>query len=400
VLYFLFFIVKRYIIAKSRQNVVNIINRVTFFVVVIGAAALLIVLSGFSGLKTFSISFSNTFDPDLKALSARGKFFTLTSDEEAQLKTIAGIAFYSKEIEERIFLTYKQKNHVAYIKGVDDAYNLVTHTDSTLYFGSWLTNFPNQVVVGLGTSSLLGLSINDDKNPLKILAPKPGKGGIGNEIKPYNELYAHVVGVYAINEELDKKYVFAPLSTIQQLLHKETSEITGINIKLKEGADKTAVTSALSAVLKDKVTVKSRTQLNDVLYKMLNTENLAIYLIFTLVLIIALFNVVGAILMMILDKKENLKTLFCLGVTIQQLKTLFFVHGLLVTTLGGIAGVILAAILIWTQLYFGWLKITPSLAYPMEFTFFNLIAVMATITVLGALASGIASGRISRKRID
>ncbi|MEM9687187.1 MAG: FtsX-like permease family protein [Bacteroidota bacterium] len=398
-MYFVIYIVKRYLRARSSQNVVNIINRITFVVVVIGAAALLIVLSGFSGLKTFSISFSNTFDPDLKAMSIKGKFFSLTPQEAQQLDTVEGLASYAKEIEERIFLTYKQKNHVAYIKGIDSTYTKVTGIDSTLYFGSWLSGFSDEVVAGLGTSSLLGLSINDYINPLKIIAPKPAKGGITTNTQPYNILSVTVTGIYAINEELDKKYIFASLPAVQELLEKQSSEITGLNFKLKDGADEKAVTSAIAAILNDNITIKNRTQLNDVLYKMLNTENIAIYLIFTLVLIIALFNVVGALFIMILDKKENLKTLFFLGATLKQLKRIFFIQGLSVTAIGGITGIILGTLLIWTQLFFGWLKITPSLPYPVEFKFLNIGIVLLTILILGAVASGIASGRISKKLI-
>ncbi len=368
--------------------------------VVIGAAALLIVLSGFSGLKTFSVSFSNTFDPDLKALSAKGKFFNLTADEQQQLNTVKGLAFYAREVEERVFLNYKQKNHVAYVKGIDSAYHKVTAIDSILYFGEWHNATLDEVVVGLGTSSLLGLGVNDYMNPLKIIAPKPGKGTITNTTRPYNELSVNVSGVYAINEELDKKYVFASLSSVQELLSKQSSEITGINFKLSDTADEETVKAAIAAILNDKVILKNRTQLNDALYKMLNTENLAIYLIFTLVLIIALFNVVGAIFIMILDKKENLRTLFSLGVTITQLKRIFFIQGLSVTAIGGITGIVLGTLLIWTQLLFGWLKITPSLAYPVAFRFFNVAVVFLTILILGIIASGIASGRISKKLIN
>lgn len=378
---------------------VNIINRVTFIVVVIGAAALLIVLSGFSGLKTFSIAFSNTFDPDLKAVSAEGKFFSLTPDEEMQLNTVKGLASYAREVEERIFLTYKEKNHVAYIKGIEAGYNQVTRIDSAMYFGTWRIALPNEVVVGLGTASLLGITINDYAHPLKIIAPKPGKGSISNTTRPYNELSTHVTGVYAINEELDKKYVFASLPVVQHLLDKQPSEITGISFRLREGANRQTVMASIASILKHKVTLKTRMQLNDVLYKMLNTENLAIYLIFTLVLIIALFNVVGALFIMILDKKENLKTLFSLGVSIPQLKKIFFLQGLSVTAIGGIAGIVLGLLLIYTQLLFGWLKITPSLAYPVEIKLFNVVIVLLTILVLGAVASGIASGRISKKLI-
>ncbi len=372
---------------------------VTFVVVVIGAAALFIVLSGFAGLKTFSLSFTNTFDPDLKALAASGKFFNITENEEDQLKNLNGLAAYSKEIEERVYLDYKQKSHLPFIKGVDNAYNRVTGIDSIVFYGEWLNDNPDQVVTGIGISNTLGLAVNDNFNLLKILAPKPGKGSVTGQVKPYNELYVTARGIYAINEELDKKYVFAHLSTVQDLLEKERNQITGINFKLSPNADEETVKANIQDIFKNKIEIKNRAQLNDALYRMLNTENLAIYLIFTLVLIIALFNVVGAIIMMILDKRSNLKTLFSMGLTIKELRRIFFLQGILVTTAGGMLGIIIGSVLTWIQATTGIIRITPSIPYPMEFKLLDVVIVLTTIIVLGLIASKIASSRINKRLI-
>ncbi|MCM5662290.1 ABC transporter permease [Galbibacter mesophilus] len=398
------YIAKRYLISKSSQNAVNIINFVTFLVIVIGAASLFVVLSAFAGLKTLSLSFSNSFDPDLKAISSEGKFFDFTENDKIRLDEIEGIADYSKEIEERIFLTFKQKNHIAYIKAVDSNYTKVTAVDSLIYYGGWMDEDPYQVVTGLGIANILGLGINDYRNPLKILAPKPGEGsitsGISGTKKPYNELSVTLSGVYAVNDELDKKYVFARLSTVQPLLEKHENQITGINFKLTPNANPDLVIPKITEALDGKVTVKTRAQLNDSLYKMLNTENLAIYLIFTLVLIIALFNVVGAIIMMILDKKENATTLYSMGVSIKQLKRIFFLQGLLVTAVGGLIGIVVASLLVWSQIAFQWLKLTPSLAYPVEYQWGNVAVVFVTIFVLGFIASKIAANRVNKQLIQ
>jgi lipoprotein-releasing system permease protein len=149
----------------------------------------------------------------------------------------------------------------------------------------------------------------------------------------------------------------------------------------------------------DTVLILTRQEQNGTLHRMLNTENLATYLIFTLVLIIALFNVVGAIIMMILDKQQNSKTLFSLGTTIKELRKIYFVQGLLVTSLGGFIGVLIGSLLIASQLTFSWLKITPSLAYPVEYNIMNVFVVLATIVVLGFVSSKIASSRITKKLI-
>ncbi len=393
---FPFYIAKRYVRSRSSQNAVNIINFITFLVIVIGAAALFIVLSGFAGLKTFSLSFSETFDPELKAVPAIGKYFTLTGVQTRQMEEIPGIAFFSKELEERVYLTHRQKSHVAYVKGVDTVYARATQIDSAIYWGAWATE-DQQGVVGLGIANLLGLTINDYRNPLIVLAPKPGKGSQSLQSKPYNELSLVMSGVYAVEENLDKKYVFANLPLVQALLERSPDAISGINFKLEPDASVDNIRNRIKAVLGDVVLIKDRQELNSTLYRMLNTENLATYLIFTLVLIIALFNVVGAIIMMILDKQQNSKTLYSLGTTIKEIRRIYFLQGILVTGLGGLLGVFLASLLIWSQLAFGWLKITPSLAYPVEYSLTNVGVVLGTILVLGFLASKIASSRVNKK---
>ena len=387
--------------SKSTQNAVNIINFITFLVIVIGSAALFIVLSAFAGLKTFSLSFTESFDPQLKALPVAGKTFTLSPEQEERLQTINGLAFYSKEIEEKVSLEHRGKNHIAYIKGVDSNYTKVTGVDSTLYIGDWTLN-ESQVVSGLGIANILGVTSNQYRSPMQIYAFKPGKGSISQQSisSLYNQLPMVIGGVYAVEADLDNKYVFADLRLSQALLEKDSLSISGINFKMDEGVAPSAVRAEIQSILGDDVQLKNRQQLNSTLYKMLNTENVATYLIFTLVLIIALFNVVGAIIMMILDKQQNSKTLYSLGTTIKELRRIYFVQGILVTGFGGLIGVLLGVLIVWSQLAFSWLKITATLAYPVKFEFINIVIVLATILVLGIIASKIASSRINKKLVD
>ncbi|MEO9480568.1 MAG: FtsX-like permease family protein [Maribacter dokdonensis] len=395
------YIAKRYVRSKSTQNAVNIINFITFLVIVIGSAALFIVLSAFAGLKTFSLSFTESFDPQLKALPVAGKTFTLSPEQEERLQSVNGLAFYSKEIEEKVSLEHRGKNHIAYIKGVDSNYTKVTGVDSTLYIGDWTLN-ESQVVSGLGIANILGVTINQYRSPMQIYAFKPGKGSISQQSisSLYNQLPMVIGGVYAVEADLDNKYVFADLRLTQALLEKDSLSISGINFKMDEGVEPSAVRDEIQTILGDGVQLKNRQQLNSTLYKMLNTENVATYLIFTLVLIIALFNVVGAIIMMILDKQQNSKTLYSLGTTIKELRQIYFVQGILVTGFGGLIGVLLGVLIVWSQLAFSWLKITATLAYPVKFEFINIVIVLATILVLGVIASKIASSRINKKLVD
>ncbi|MEM9144417.1 MAG: ABC transporter permease, partial [Bacteroidota bacterium] len=300
------YIAKRYVRSKSSQNAVNIINFITFLVIVIGSAALFIVLSGFAGLKSFSLAFSQNFDPDLKAVPTQGKYFSISPKQEKALGNISGIQVFSKELEEQVLLMFQEKFHPAYVKGVDANYNKAVQIDSAMYYQEWVLD-ELRGVSGIGIVNLLNLTTNQFSEPLEILAVKPGKGPLSLSMnrKLYNTLPLFIYGVYAIEENLDKKYVFANLPLVQGLLDKDSLQISGINFKMDKQADLNQVKDRIGAVLGDGIQLKNRQELNSTLHRMLNTENLATYLIFTLVLIIALFNVVGALIMMILDKQQN-----------------------------------------------------------------------------------------------
>ena len=388
-----FYIAKRYMFAKSSQNVINIINRVTAFVVVLGGAALFIVLAGFAGLKNFTLSFSSTFDPDLKIFPKTGKYLTLTPADTLRLKELKGVAHFSRVLEEQVFLTHNQKNHIAYIKGVDEHYPKVNAVDSILIIGNWNLSPPN-VIVGATIFNNLGLALMNGASPLQIVVPKAGKGSILNEQMPYRQAFSVVEGIYQLTEDLDKKYVFSALEEAQFLLGVEQEQVSAIEVKLAANAKEKEIIPLLSAAIEQPVEVKNRAQLNDALYRMLNTENIAVYLIFILVLIIAFFNLVGAIIMMILDKKEDLKTLYALGMNQRQMRQIFFWQGTMTSVIGALIGVIIGAIVVLLQQHFTFVMITPTLAYPVAITAVNVLVVLFTIIVLGVLASVIASSRI------
>lgn len=395
---FPFYIARRYLFSKSSNNAINIITIIAAIGVFAGAFALFIVLSGFSGLKDFSLSFSNQYDPDLKVFPATGKTFNFSAAEKSGLQEIAGISAFSEVIEERVFLDFNSKNKTSFLKGVDENFLKVNRLDSALIRGVWFHPEEPQVVIGNNISRELNLGVFDYMSLLKILVPRPGTGQVLDPTRAFNSENVVVSGIYSINEELDDKYVFSSLNFARNLLNLKPSQITGLELKLTPGADPEAVIAQVKAVIKDGVEIRNRAQLNDALYKMLNTENLAVYLIFTLVLIIALFNVVGSIIMVILDKRENIKTLHSMGATPKQIRNIFFTQGVFLTLLGGSTGLICSLILVFLQLEYDLVMITPGLAYPVAITWQNIAVVMVTITSLGMLASFIAASR-SRKAL-
>ena len=394
------FIAKRYLFTKSSNNAINIITLISAVSIIAGAAALFIVLSGFSGLKDFSLSFSSIFDPDLKVLPASGKTILFTPDLAAELEANPDIISYTQVIEERAFLEFRGKNHIAYIKGVDENYRNVNNIDSTLLYGNWITPEEPVAAIGFGISRILSLGVNNYSDLLRVMVPKPGTGQITDPTQAFNSSQLVVSDIFQVNEELDQKYLFTNIDYVRKLLNYNEATLSSVELKLNPKADPVQVQQRIQRLFGDQTEVKTRFQLNDKLYKMLNAENLAVYLIFTLVLIIALFNLVGSIIMIIIDKKANIQTLHSLGASLKDIKKIYFLQGTMMSVFGGIIGLILGSLIVGAQLQFQLKMITPTLPYPMEFTLVNFLAVFFTISVLGILASYLASSTIRPKLLQ
>lgn len=363
-----------------------------------GACALFVVLSVFSGLRDFSLSFSNDFDPDLKITNTLGKSLVVSDQQEKEIKAIDGVVSYSKTIEERVLFLYNGKEVVSYLKGVDSLYSKVNNVKKSLYLGNWLQPNSPEVVIGHGIFQKLSLSF-DYSIPLEVYVPKPGKGAIDPK-QAFNVSKILPVGIYAVSEELDNKYVFADLGLAQELLQFKPNQVSGIEFKLKPEANQGAISDQLQTIFAHKITIKNREQLNDSLYKMLNTEQTALYLIFTLVIILTLFTLAGAIIMLIIDKQKNLKTLYNLGVEVKKLRKIFLLQGTILTVVGGTIGLALGIGIVLLQQEFLLVMITSTMPYPVIFNIENALIVLATIFTLGFISSLIASSRVTKKLLD
>lgn len=395
-----FYIARRYLISRSKNNAINIIAGIASAAIIVGAASLFVVLSVFSGLREFSLSFSNEFDPDLKLFPAKGKSFILTDAQQKQLDNSPDIATYSRVLEERVLFMFAQKEKVAFIKGVDRNFPAVSSVHKSLFNGRWLKSDTYQAVVGYGIAKDLSMGLFDYNHMLEVYVPKAGKGTIESAEDAFIQSNLAPVGIYTISEDHDSKYVFADIGLAQELLRYAPNQMSNIEIRLKPDVDEVAAASRISEIFGDDIIIRNRSQQNDSLNKMLNTENIVVYLIFTLVIIIALFNLIGALIMMILDKKSNLKTLMNLGADIKDLQKIFLLQGTMLTVAAGIAGLILAVIIVLLQQKFQFVRITESLPYPVIFRIQNFVIVLGTIVLLGFGASWIASSRVNKKLLE
>lgn len=391
-----FYIAKRYFFSKSSNTAINIITWIASIGVIAGALALFVVLSAFAGLKEFSLSFTNKFDPDLKVLPSAGKYFEVDSLQKKQLQQHKAIVLYSEVIEERVLLSFKSKNTPAYIKGVDTAYQRINAIENAVFLGDWLQDGASQVVLGNELSRKLSAGVRDYSGLLSVFVPKPGKGQILDVKDAFRTGSGTVVGIYSINEEMDKKYAYTAIGFARSLLQLHPDEVSALEVKLSPQADVASVREDLQNIFHQKVILKDRIQLNDGLYKMLNTENLAVYLVFTLVIIIALFNVIGSIIIAVLEKRNNSKTLLNLGLTKQDIQRIFFFQGGLMSVAGGVVGLVLGVLIVLAQLSFNLIMITPNLAYPVKLDVMNVFIVFLTISALGFLASYISSQTVKR----
>ena len=386
----------RYFFSKSGQTVINRINSIALLVIIVATSALMIVLSAFSGLKDFGLSFSNIFDPDFRIIPKLGKTISLESSKIHRLEKVDGIKAFSPILEEKVFLSFKEKNQVAHLKGVGLDYLNVIPADSLVSVGEWLVPESNAIVAGYGIGADMDLGVYDYGSFLNISIPRKNLNSSLRQ-NPFYTQQAVTIGLYQISEDIDKKYIFSTLDFARDLLQYPQNVFSSIEIKASPEANSKDLKKKIQKIMGDSVQIKDRTQINTALYKMLNTEHLAIYLIFTLVLIVALFNVVGALVMMILDKKPQMNILKAMGITQHQLGQTFFLLGMMIVLFGGIIGLVLSSVLILIQQWDPFINIPgTSLAYPVKWEFENILIVMGTLLLLGSLASAWASRGANR----
>lgn len=393
------FIAKRYLFSKSGTNAVNIITLISVISIIVGTVVFLVVLSAFSGLKQFNLSVISAIDPDLKALPTQGKTFRISEEQERKLQSLAGIDNFSKVVEERAYLEYDGKTHLGYLKGVDENFLKVNRLDTTIFAGSWISQTEPEVVIGAGVRRRLSLALGDYGTLLKIMVPKPGKGQITDPSQAFRKSSAIASGIFQVGETIDNDHVFTHIDYAGKLLDYDLDQISSIEIKLVNPEDETTVTQQVKTILGNDIVIKNRVALNDTLYKMLNTENLALYFICTLVIIIVLFCFVGSIIMIIIDKRSHIKTLSDLGTSFKEIRRVFFVQGVYMVVIGCAAGILLGITIVLLQQYFGLVKITETLAYPVYLSLTNIAIVFITIILLGTGAAKLASSRITKKLV-
>jgi lipoprotein-releasing system permease protein len=343
------FIARRYLISKKSNNAINIISWISIIAIAVTTGALIVILSAMNGLTGAVAGLYNTFEPDLKITAANGKFFVPDVKLFRALKDIPGIESVSETYSDKALIKNNEKQALVSVKGVDDNFTSVTNIDSSIVEGNFSINSQkNFIVLGRGIANDLGVNIMELSSELSLLSPNKGKSTGIDPQNDFTQIFLTPNGVFALNDEFDFQFVFVSLNTARKLFG-DSTRLSAMEIKCSNEKE---VQEELVAALGDDYLVKNRYQLNDVLFKTLETEKLATFIILAFILIIATFNIIGALTMLIIEKKKDIKTLFSLGADLSLVRNIFMREGFLITGVGALIGLMLGLIICWLQIEF------------------------------------------------
>jgi len=383
---FVFKIARRYFFARSSKTIVNRINRFAFIMIVISACSLLVVLSAFSGLKDFGLMYTNSFDPDFKVIPKVGKYFVLDSSAIENVSSISGTSNASLVLEEKVLLANSLNSSSIILKGVDSNHFLNQQLNDLSLVGVYDIRDKDNIFLGASIASDLDVVLSEDFS-VKATVPSLNNFSLFN-LSPFSSLFFEIQGIYQISGDIENKYAFTSLSSLGRLTKLPPNRFSAIELIVDDDFSKELLEDELSQLLPVDFRVLSKQELNPALYKMLNTENLAVYLIFCLVVIIAVFNLVGSITIMMVEKTSDLKILSALGARKGSFRNIFLSLGAIVSFFGSLVGCIFGSVFVLVQGSSPFVYVPgTSLPYPVVLSFQNLLIVFLTVSLIGLTAS-------------
>ncbi|HAQ19371.1 MAG TPA: hypothetical protein DCR40_09100 [Prolixibacteraceae bacterium] len=389
-----FYIARRYLISKKSVNVINLISGISVAGVTVGTFALIVILSVFNGLDTAIKSMFSSFDPDIKITAAKGKSFDLNEGNFEAIRNLTGIVSVTPVIEEDALLRYGERQYFATIKGVPANYNEISGLDtSSITSGRFILEAKNSpfAVVGQGVAYYLSVGLNFT-DPVHIYTLKKGTSGQPSLANAFNHSTIYASGIFANQQEIDSKYVLVPFGYAQELFQMG-NRVSAVELALKSGVSEELVKPEITRLLGEKFTVKTQFEQHELFYRVMKSEKWAIFLILGFVLIIASFNILGSLSMLIIDKKADIAILQSMGANQKLIRTIFLFEGWMISLAGAIFGLILGILICWVQIEFGILKIPGNegsfifSSYPVEIRIGDLLAIFLLVTGIGFLAA-------------
>lgn len=400
---FPFFIAKRYFIAKKSQNVINIITKIAITGVAIGTMALIVVLSAFNGIEDLVLSLFNSFDPQIRITVKEGKTFDASSSVFYDIKKMDGIAHFTEVLEENVLLKYKDKQTISIIKGVSSEFIPMNRMDTMITDGEFVLNYDsvNYTVLGQGIAYNLGVNLLNYTEPIQVYAPKRSKKTSMNPEDAFKNLSILPSGTFSIQHDFDSKYIIVPLTFARELLD-YSNQVTAVEISLTENTNTKEIQNKIQSLLGENFEVKDRYQQHDFLYKIMKSEKWAVFLILSFILIIATFNVIGSLTMLIIDKKKDLKILWNMGASTSLIRKIFFIEGLFISLSGAVIGLVAGLLVCLAQIHFKIITLQGSFvmeAYPIKLEVTDFVLVLLTVFIIGAFAAWLPAKQITQKHL-
>ena len=383
---YIYKIALRYFFSKDSKTIVNRINGFAFLMIVAAACVLLVVLSAFEGLKDFGLFYTSSFDPDYKVVPKKGKYLFVDQEDLNKIRGLEGVLGASEVIEEKVVFSNELNSGATILKGVFADYHLTPALDSLSLVGVFSPEKENTVYIGADLASSLEVVLSKEFS-LLTTAPKSNINSLFG-FSPFSSLQFDIEGIYQISSDIEKKYAFTSLASMANLTGAQENAFTSVEVFSNNSLTDKDFRSFIMEELGESAEVLTKQDLNPALYKMLNTENFAVYLIFSLVALVAMFNLVGSLTIMIVEKRRDLRILKSLGGEKNDINHVFFLLGIVTSFFGGIVGILLAWLVIVFQNSFS-LILVPGTAipYPISFTISNVLIVLTTTITLGVITS-------------
>ncbi len=396
------YIAKRYLFAKKSRNAINVISAISVAGVAVGTMALITILSVFNGLEEMVKGIFSTSDPEIRITPVRGKVFTPDTLMLTKLSSIDGVEVFAETVEENALLRYDEQQYIATIKGVSLNYPEVTDLDTAMWDGDFTLMAENgrpYAVAGLGVANYLGMRLNF-VSPLAIYIPDRKARLSASPENEFTRRYIFLSGIFAVEQEFDSKYLFLPIGFARELLD-YSAEVSSIEVRMKSGADQKKTQEAIRELMGDDFLVQNRYEQQEMFYKVMKAERLAIFVILTFILIIASFNIIGSLTMLIIEKERDISILKSLGADNRLIKRIFIYEGWMISLIGTVIGLLVGFMLCAAQQNFGIVKLAgDSLlidAYPVKMQLADFFTVAATVLAIGYAAAWYPVHYLSRR---
>lgn len=392
-----FQIARRYLFSKRSPNIINIITGLSVAGLATGVCVIILVLAVFNGLESTILDFFNKFNPNIKIEVTEGKTFSISDSLIRQVENTPGVKGVARSLEEIVLFEYKDKQEVGMIKGVTDNFAQLSRFDSTVLEGQY-NLYPQGeygAVAGLGIGGSLGLNVKDPFKPLGIYALSESSNPAFG--KPFNKVVARPMGLFAIQQDYDNEYVFAPLGMVQNLLDKE--EISALEVYVKDGVDADQVIDRLRPLFSDNFHLLNRYEQEKEFLRLMQLEKWLAFLMLSLAVMLVAFNMIGSLWMIVIDKRKDLSMLKCIGMTNTAVRNTILTLGAYISLIGISIGVIAALALYFLQVQYGLVGVPDDFmisAYPVKLKFFDFVLTVAIILGIGLIASVPAARRAMR----